>query len=64
MRPLGITAVDEGGGIFTLTSNGFDYTVGTSLNDVAGNEPLVTFTRTVVADGGTLLKFLEQFLLI
>ena len=53
---LGITAVDEGGGVFTLTSNGFDYTVGTSLNDVAGNEPLVTFTRTVVADGGTFIE--------
>ena len=53
---LGITAVDGGGGVFTLTSNGFDYTVGTSLNDVAGNEPLVTFTRTVVADGGTFIE--------
>ena len=28
----------------------------TSLNDVAGNEPLVTFTRTVVADGGTFIE--------
>ena len=37
---LGITAVnDAAAGTFTLTSNAFDYTVATSLNDIAGDNP-------------------------
>jgi hypothetical protein len=53
---LGITAVNDGAGQFTLTSNAFDYSVNTSLNDVAGNEAAITFSRTVVQDGGTFIE--------
>ena len=54
---LGITAVNDGpAGQFTLTSNAFDYTVNTSLNDIDGDDPGVSFTRTIVADGGTFIE--------
>ena len=54
---LGITAVNDANpGQFTLTSNKFDYSVSTGLNDVDGNEAAVTFVRTIVADGGTFIE--------
>ena len=55
---LGITAVNDGpAGQFTLTSNNFDFSVGTSFNDVAGNDGVITFNRTIVRMEVHLLKF-------
>ena len=53
---LGITAVNDGpAGQFTLTSNKFDFTVDTSLNDVLLDDGVITFNRTIIANGGTFI---------
>ena len=54
---LGITAVNDGpAGQFTLTSNAFDYSISTSLNDVDGDDGGITFTRTIILNGGTFIE--------
>ena len=54
---LGITAVNDGpAGQFTLTSNNFDFNVSTSFNDALGDDGVISFNRTVVADGGTFIE--------
>ena len=53
---LGITAVKNAAGDFTLTSNAFDFTVNTSLNDVDADDPGISFTRNIVDNGGTFIE--------
>ena len=54
---IGITAVNDGpAGQFTLTSNKFDFNVSTSFNDASGDDGVISFNRTVVADGGTFIE--------
>ncbi|MDB4227388.1 hypothetical protein N9799_01110 [Flavobacteriaceae bacterium] len=54
---LGITAVNDGpAGQFTLTSNNFDFNVSSSFNDALGDDGVISFNRTVVADGGTFIE--------
>ena len=55
---LGITAVDNGGGNMTLTSNGFDFSLQTSLNDLGVATPLITFSETDVQNGGRFVEII------
>ena len=54
---LGITAVNDApAGQFTLTSNAFDYSISTSLNDIDGDDPGISFTRNIINNGGTFIE--------
>ena len=54
---LGITAVDVGGGVLTLTSNGFDFDVERTLTDVDGDDG-ETMNLTETQNGGRFVEII------
>ncbi|MGA0317018.1 MAG: PKD domain-containing protein [Flavobacteriaceae bacterium] len=52
---LGITAVNNAPGDFTLTSNAFDFSVNPTLNDIDDDDD-VSFTRNTLQNGGTFIE--------